>query len=693
MFLYRLFVASLFAALFHSFAWSADPPPPACTGSEPYQLTVQASKDGGVTWVSNWMKIRGYSGMEYPIMVRTLMTITTGQTDGWSFSLKHDPSYLQAQGGDLTLNSVTIDGTHTATVQNGNPPDFDVTAIASPSTGFTQGILIDFNQHWELGPTSNFVTAAACYTLTIPTNLVAGSTATVEFTSDLGEPPAQALIAQGGNTVDPCANNFTLQIYYGTLTPSQCNNNWLSGRVGESLSSDEPQGPPALLQATVPSRPFSCADANGDNDLNISDPIFVLTHLFLGGPAPAVVDTSMVLKTNQTKCYDDSIEMTPCPKPEESGYGQDGTYYEQIGLERRYEVIDPIPPATGKVIKDHSTGLMWEQSPAAGEFAWHNPDQDPDADEVAANRTTGGYLKGSWRLPTVGEMLSICDLSKGFDDDFALPQEFGPFPAGFPRAVWTSTVYAVQAGRAWLVEISPDKNQQNQKDWLVGATTSADEYGGKHGVMAVRTFRQDITSGDPAPIMPNLILGDFDLSGNLNITDAINILAHLFLGGPPPCFVGRPVVPESYPPERFVDNHDGTITDTVTMLMWGQDPNTNPAGFGWVAAVDYCDALEFPEGSGITDWRLPNVFELATLINFADATPPVFPDAFNLSSGDVTRLWASTTSAGFTYRAWSIAHNSQAGAAGGVVGDGRYGSPQFGEKSTGTWFLYVRGPD
>ncbi len=62
--------------------------------------------------------------------------------------------------------------------------------------------------------------------------------------------------------------------------------------------------------------------------------------------------------------------------------------------------------------------------------------------------------------------------------------------------------------------------------------------------------------------------------------------------------------------ERYVDNGDGTITDTETGLMWAT--KCNGASINWKNASTYCQNYE---GGGHTDWRLPTLAELATLYN------------------------------------------------------------------------------
>jgi len=53
---------------------------------------------------------------------------------------------------------------------------------------------------------------------------------------------------------------------------------------------------------------------------------------------------------------------------------------------------------------------------------------------------------------------------------------------------------------------------------------------------------------------------------------------------------------------RYVDNGDGTVTDSATNLMWTK--NANHGAMTWVDAMAYCDNLVT---NGYDDWRLPAV--------------------------------------------------------------------------------------
>lgn len=60
--------------------------------------------------------------------------------------------------------------------------------------------------------------------------------------------------------------------------------------------------------------------------------------------------------------------------------------------------------------------------------------------------------------------------------------------------------------------------------------------------------------------------------------------------------------------ERFINNNDGTISDTETGLMWISKDNGVP--INWFDAKKYCQDLNI---GGYSDWRMPTLAELATV--------------------------------------------------------------------------------
>lgn len=60
--------------------------------------------------------------------------------------------------------------------------------------------------------------------------------------------------------------------------------------------------------------------------------------------------------------------------------------------------------------------------------------------------------------------------------------------------------------------------------------------------------------------------------------------------------------------DRFVNNNDGTVTDTKTGLMWAAQDNGKIVN--WHTASSY---IQNYSGGGYTDWRMPTLSELASL--------------------------------------------------------------------------------
>ena len=88
----------------------------------------------------------------------------------------------------------------------------------------------------------------------------------------------------------------------------------------------------------------------------------------------------------------------------------------------------------------------------------------------------------------------------------------------------------------------------------------------------------------------------------------------------------------------FMDNDDGTVTDTATGLMWQQGA---PSSMTWEAALTYADGLAL---AGFNDWRLPTITELQSIVDFSRASPAIDTNWF--PGTGVSYYWSSTTYAG-----------------------------------------------
>ena len=108
---------------------------------------------------------------------------------------------------------------------------------------------------------------------------------------------------------------------------------------------------------------------------------------------------------------------------------------------------------------------------------------------------------------------------------------------------------------------------------------------------------------------------------------------------------------------RLVDNGDGTVTDTCTSLMW-QKETADVDGNGTIGSEDapnWQNALQYGENltlAGHTDWRLPKVRELESIVDYGRNRPaidPVFGTV--ISATDPVYYWSSSTAV----RNWGVA--------------------------------------
>ncbi len=80
--------------------------------------------------------------------------------------------------------------------------------------------------------------------------------------------------------------------------------------------------------------------------------------------------------------------------------------------------------------------------------------------------------------------------------------------------------------------------------------------------------------------------------------------------------------------DRYVNNNDGTVTDTQTGLMWAD--HDNGLNINWFSAKSYCEGYS---GGGKSGWRMPTVDELWNLYaNGANRSMITFTEQYVWSS-------------------------------------------------------------
>ncbi|MBN1523856.1 MAG: DUF1566 domain-containing protein [Spirochaetales bacterium] len=255
-------------------------------------------------------------------------------------------------------------------------------------------------------------------------------------------------------------------------------------------------------------------------------------------------------------------------------------------------------------LTDNLTGLMWEQTPVSTTYNWVNAFETRIADLNTAE--LGGY--SDWRLPNRNEFRSLMN--------YGLPGGYLEFSGwlagqGFYNLdaveFWTSSTFYEDANYAWVVHLMGGHVLSGQK-------TSA------RRVLAVRG-----TTTGPASVP---VTGQ---SLVFHLGDDDRALA-----------AGIP-----WPSPRFNDNGNGTVTDNLTGLMWLKTPGTT--GYSWSAACSTgLAAFNTALVGGYSDWRMPNVNELASIVNHGSGAGTV-ADWLNLngfSEVPASIYWTSTCYAG-----------------------------------------------
>ena len=91
------------------------------------------------------------------------------------------------------------------------------------------------------------------------------------------------------------------------------------------------------------------------------------------------------------------------------------------------------------------------------------------------------------------------------------------------------------------------------------------------------------------------------------------------------------------------------VIDNATHLQWQDDTDIKTTSTkSWNEAINYCENLSLGE---YTDWRLPNINELKSIIDRNKVKPAMVSGFQNLSSA---HYWSSTTRQDSKSEAWYV---------------------------------------
>ncbi len=272
-----------------------------------------------------------------------------------------------------------------------------------------------------------------------------------------------------------------------------------------------------------------------------------------------------IVGTNQTKFYNNSTEISATSVGDDF-YGQNANY---SGNKPTY-----VDNGDGTVT-DMVTGLKWQQSPDTngdGKITAKDKLTYEEALAGATDLNLGGYT--DWRLPSIKEQYSLI-LFSGIDPSgYESESTDGLKP--FIDTNYFNFAYGDTSARERIID-----SQYATTSKYVDFTMEKDEtlFGVNFADGRIKGY------GLTMPF-------DRDLDKTFFVT---------YVRGN-----------KNYGINDFKDNSDGTITDKATSLMWMQ--NDNGKGVLWEDALKYAENFEFAEHS---DWRLPNVKELQSIVDYS----------------------------------------------------------------------------
>lgn len=240
-------------------------------------------------------------------------------------------------------------------------------------------------------------------------------------------------------------------------------------------------------------------------------------------------------------------------------------------------------------VQDQNTGLVWTKAPTKCTYS--------QAREAAKACRVGGH--DDWRLPTVKELYSLMDFRGGsgfkpmrpYIDTAVFEFHFGDTARGLREIdaqYWSATEY-------------------------VGLTMN-----NEHTVFGVN-FADGRIKGYPRDRHP--------VEGEM-------IRWARFVRGNP-----------AYGTNSFADNHDGTVSDKATGLMWAKADSGKP--------MDWKEALASAVSSDLAghhDWRVPTAKELQSIVDYTRAPDAKDParrsaaiDPVFAVADQESYFWTSTT--------------------------------------------------
>lgn len=355
-------------------------------------------------------------------------------------------------------------------------------------------------------------------------------------------------------------------------------------------------------------------------------------------PVPSTV---VLPGTGQVECFDSVGDPIDC-----NGTGQDAEFSSGVAW--------PTPRFVDNgdgTITDELTGLMWLADANCvltnypefdNDVGYFDPPGEPPDGRLFWSSTlnfveyvnAGVYPNcamghDDWRMPNVLELHSIVDPGQEVTADWLTSQGFSNVEIA---AYWTSTT-----------KLNLPQAYTNIAHWVSTSTGS------------ISTSQKTGLQPHTSPVWP-VRAG----TGPAEVWRTGQTVTYWYGDD------GDVQAGAEWPSPRFADNGDGTISDNLTGLVWLEDADSpTTAGIGlrtWDEARAFVDDLNsgaYPAVTlgGNSDWRLPNLREIMSLMDFS-GHPIRLPAGHPFANVSADRLWYWSSTPGSTnYHSWCVILN------------------------------------
>ena len=328
----------------------------------------------------------------------------------------------------------------------------------------------------------------------------------------------------------------------------------------------------------------------------------------------SAVQAWFVVDTMQTNCYNTS-GATNAPAAGQAFYGQDGQVF---GNQSSFTLS-----GDGKTVRDNNTGLTWMRSPnltltppvKANRMVFTNI---PAWVATVNAANWGGFT--DWRLPTLKELYSLFDCS-GTD-----PSSYSGSDTSVLTPFINTNYFLFAYGNTALGERLIDQQYASSTTFIFDPSESGYE----------KDFGVNFSDG------------------RIKGYDETDVLSHTLKT----YYVQLVRSGTNYGVNNFTNNGDGTVTDLATGLMWSR--TDNGSGVLWSNALAWVQAMNTSNYLGHNDWRMPNVKELQSIVNYSNAPDynglPAIDTNYFICTGitneagqpDFPYYWTSTTHGGYS---------------------------------------------